>query len=201
MPGSTERDRHHEVMRLLEDAGRVSVPDLAERFGVSVVTVRNDLERLERLRLLRRVRGGAVLAPSPDEGSFEIRVQLHVAEKLAVAREAARMVRDGDAIAVDGSTTSTREPVINEAAMAANLTNEGGAYGTIRLLRNSTGMWLLQESRRQWAREGREHSYEELVRLAASRDTPIHSSSLILSSHERRPTSDQCCDERPPVQI
>ena len=42
------------------------------------------------------------------------------------------------------------------------------------------GMWLLQESRRQWAREGREHSYEELVRLAASRDTPIHSSSLIL---------------------
>jgi rhamnulokinase len=62
----------------------------------------------------------------------------------------------------------TREPVINQAAMAANLTNEGGAYGTIRLLRNNTGMWLLQESRRQWAREGREHSYEELVRLAAS---------------------------------
>ena len=36
MPGSTERDRQHEVMRLLEEAGRVSVPDLAERFGVSV---------------------------------------------------------------------------------------------------------------------------------------------------------------------
>jgi rhamnulokinase len=62
----------------------------------------------------------------------------------------------------------TREPVVNQAAMAANLTNEGGAYGTIRLLRNNTGMWLLQESRRQWAREGREHSYEELVRLATS---------------------------------
>src|SRR5215216_5574366 len=105
MPGSTERDRHHEVMRLLEDAGRVSVPDLAERFGVSVVTVRKDLERLERLRLLRRVRGGAVPAPTPDEGAFEIRLHLQTAEKLAVAREAARMVRDGDAIAVDGSTT------------------------------------------------------------------------------------------------
>src|SRR5215211_6858120 len=61
----------------------------------------------------------------------------------------------------------TREPVIDRAAMAANLTNEGGAYGTIRLLRNNTGMWLLQESRRQWAREGRDHSYDELVRLAA----------------------------------
>ena len=38
MPGSTERDRQHEVMRLLEEAARVSVPDLAERFGVSLVT-------------------------------------------------------------------------------------------------------------------------------------------------------------------
>jgi len=62
----------------------------------------------------------------------------------------------------------TSQPQITEAAMAANLTNEGGAYGTIRLLRNSTGMWLLQESRRQWAREGRDHSYEELVGLAAA---------------------------------
>ncbi|HZA84216.1 MAG TPA: DeoR/GlpR family DNA-binding transcription regulator [Actinomycetes bacterium] len=105
MPGSRDRDRQHEVMRLLEDAGRVSVPELAERFGVSLVTVRKDLERLERRRLLRRVRGGAVPAPSPDEGSFEIRLNVHVAEKTAIAKEAARMVRDGDAIAVDGSTT------------------------------------------------------------------------------------------------
>ena len=105
MPGSSERDRHHEVMRQLEHAGRVRVPELAERFGVSVVTVRKDLERLERRRLLRRVRGGAVSAPSPDEGSFEIRLHLNTAEKIAVAREAARMVQDGDAIAVDGSTT------------------------------------------------------------------------------------------------
>jgi len=105
MPGSSERDRQHEVMRLLEEAGRVSVPDLAERFGVSLVTVRKDLERLERRRLLRRVRGGAVPAATPDEGAFEMRLQLQVAEKVAVAREAARMVKDGDAIAVDGSTT------------------------------------------------------------------------------------------------
>src|SRR5215218_2558299 len=78
---------------------------------------------------------------------------------------------DPDAAFISSGTWSlvgveTPEPVINEEAMAANLTNEGGAFGTIRLLRNSTGMWLLQESRRQWAREGREYSYEELVRLA-----------------------------------
>jgi rhamnulokinase len=92
---------------------------------------------------------------------------------------------DPDAAYISSGTWSlvgveTREPVINQAAMAANLTNEGGAYGTIRLLRNSTGMWLLQESRRQWAREGREHSYEELVRLAASAPSGV---SIVNADH------------------
>src|SRR4029450_11425336 len=95
----------HAGTRPPEAAGRVSVPDLAERFGVSLVTVRKDLERLERRRLLRRVRGRAAPPPPPHEGAFEMRLHLNVAEKVAVAREAARIVRDGDAIAVDGSTT------------------------------------------------------------------------------------------------
>jgi rhamnulokinase len=78
---------------------------------------------------------------------------------------------DPDAAYISSGTWSLvgveiKQPVINEAAMTANLTNEGGAFGTIRLLRNSSGLWLLQESRRQWAREGREYSYDELVRLA-----------------------------------
>jgi rhamnulokinase len=62
----------------------------------------------------------------------------------------------------------TGEPVVTAAAMAANLTNEGGAAGTIRLLRNCCGLWLLQECRRQWAAEGRDYSYDDLVRLAAA---------------------------------
>lgn len=61
----------------------------------------------------------------------------------------------------------TDGPVITEAARHANMTNEGGAYGTIRLLRNCMGLWLLQECRRQWAREGHRHTYDALVRLAA----------------------------------
>jgi DeoR family transcriptional regulator of aga operon len=104
MPGNSERERHHEVLRLLEDTRRVQVPDLAEQFGVSVVTIRKDLETLERRRLLRRVRGGAIPAPTPDEGSFELRLHHRTAEKIAIAREAAKLVRDGDAIALDGST-------------------------------------------------------------------------------------------------
>lgn len=61
----------------------------------------------------------------------------------------------------------TAAPVISEAALRANLTNEGGVLGTIRLLRNCMGLWLLQECRRQWRREGHEYAYAELVAMAA----------------------------------
>ena len=57
-------------------------------------------------------------------------------------------------------------PVLTPEAAAANITNEGGALGTIRLLKNIGGLWLVQECRRAWARLGDERSYEQLTRLA-----------------------------------
>jgi rhamnulokinase len=57
-------------------------------------------------------------------------------------------------------------PIINEAALAANVTNEGGVYGTYRLLKNITGMWLVQQCRRTWGDQGEIYSYDELVNLA-----------------------------------
>ena len=44
--------------------------------------------------------------------------------------------------------------IINEESMAAEMTNEGGVDGKIRFLKNIVGLWLVQECRRQWAREG-----------------------------------------------
>jgi len=61
-------------------------------------------------------------------------------------------------------------PRIDDATYAANLTNEGGVAGTVRALRNVTGLWLLHESRRAWERQGLQSSFEELVAEAA--DTP-----------------------------
>lgn len=60
----------------------------------------------------------------------------------------------------------TQGPVVTRDAMEANFTNEGGFGGTTRLLKNVMGLWLLQQCRRTWAREGRDYSYEELARLA-----------------------------------
>ncbi len=62
----------------------------------------------------------------------------------------------------------TDQPVLTEAARLANLTNEGGVLGTIRLLRNCMGLWILQECRRQWEREGKRYTYQELVDLASA---------------------------------
>jgi len=59
------------------------------------------------------------------------------------------------------------EPIINEQSLAYDLTNEGGVGGTFRLLKNIMGLWLVQECRRQWAREGESLSYAELTEMAA----------------------------------
>jgi rhamnulokinase len=57
-------------------------------------------------------------------------------------------------------------PVITAVSLAANLTNEGGVGGTVRLLRNVVGLWLVQESRRARWPAGDPPSYEELAALA-----------------------------------
>ncbi len=61
----------------------------------------------------------------------------------------------------------TPAPVISHETQARNITNEGGYAGTIRLLRNVAGLWLLQSCRRAWSAQGREYTYPELVDLAA----------------------------------
>ena len=68
-----EFSREQVILSALRTTGRVAVTDLAARFGVSSVTVRKDLDALERRSLLRRVRGGAVSLGASDEGSFEAR--------------------------------------------------------------------------------------------------------------------------------
>ena len=59
-------------------------------------------------------------------------------------------------------------PVVNQAALTINASNEGGVYGTFRLLKNVMGLWLLQQCRATWQKAGRAYSYAELVVLAES---------------------------------
>lgn len=97
--------RHQAVLRQLDIVGQVTAPELADRFGVSLVTVRKDLHTLEGRGALRRVRGGAVARTQLDEGAFEVRRRFAREQKEAVATAAAAVVSPGDTIVIDASTT------------------------------------------------------------------------------------------------
>jgi rhamnulokinase len=62
--------------------------------------------------------------------------------------------------------TEVTEPIITSASLDYNFTNEGGVCHTFRFLKNIMGLWLVQESRRTWEREGESLSYRELTALA-----------------------------------
>ena len=57
-------------------------------------------------------------------------------------------------------------PVINKDTYQMNVTNEGGVEGTIRLLKNITGMWLVEQCMKEWEKAGRTYNYSEMVSLA-----------------------------------
>ncbi len=59
------------------------------------------------------------------------------------------------------------QAIVNDKTFAYEFTNEGGVENTIRLLKNIMGLWLVQECKRQWQREGQDLSYGELTKMAA----------------------------------
>ncbi len=61
--------------------------------------------------------------------------------------------------------TELAEPVLTPEALARDFTNESGVGGTVRLLKNLAGLWLLQECRRQWISEGYDYTWEQLLAL------------------------------------
>lgn len=60
------------------------------------------------------------------------------------------------------------EPILTDAAFDLDFTNEGGIEGTIRFLKNITGMWLLEQCRKEWEKAGKDYPYPTLVKMAES---------------------------------
>lgn len=99
--------RRQQILNLLEETGSLDVGDLADRFAVSVVTIRKDLDDLEREGLLQRTFGGAVFSHrSRFNKSFLERAGLHRREKRAIAAAALDYIKDGDTIILDAGTTT-----------------------------------------------------------------------------------------------
>ena len=103
----SQDERMQEVLRLLETRDSVHVAELAKAFSVSEVTVRSDLSQMARQGLVARVRGGVrPLQRGQSELGFDFRLRLEVERKRAIAQAAAAMVDEGEAVALDSSTTA-----------------------------------------------------------------------------------------------
>jgi len=124
-------ERRQEILKLLQESGRVSVSELSPRFDVSETSIRRDLSHLHRVGLAERTYGGAVLPPDhtlqspsgkdtpPDYDVTQLATRLVLGDALespgsrtlaeskrAMGRWAADLVADGDAIVLDDSTTA-----------------------------------------------------------------------------------------------
>ncbi|MFC6634855.1 transcriptional repressor AgaR [Microbulbifer taiwanensis] len=106
MPKNTI-ERRHDIIQTAADAGRVQVPELVEKYGVSAVTIRGDLNYLHKKGLLVRTHGGAVAS---NRVSQELSVQEKVTEHLDIKRRLAEAavseIREQDTIILDSGTTT-----------------------------------------------------------------------------------------------
>lgn len=99
--------RHERILEMLRKDRIVEVGRLSDALGVSAVTIRSDLDALERRMLLRRIRGGAMSVQTARfERPLELPSQSYGAEKERIGALAARMVRDGETIILDAGTTT-----------------------------------------------------------------------------------------------
>src|SRR4051812_5434298 len=95
--------RRRQLLGLISRQGFASLEELVESLGVSESTVRRDLEALDQAGAIKRTHGGAVwtgdLAPMP---ALEDRVTSAAAEKRAIGRAAAGLIRDEETVLLDG---------------------------------------------------------------------------------------------------
>jgi DeoR/GlpR family transcriptional regulator of sugar metabolism len=99
--------RREQILKLLEKTGIVSVGELADRFALSVVTIRKDLDDLASKGLLQRTFGGAVFSNrSLFNSSFRESARQQGQQKHAIATAALEYIQDGDTVILDAGTTT-----------------------------------------------------------------------------------------------
>ena len=103
----TTYERRQSLLDVLRKQPGLRVPELAQVLNISEGTVRNDLNALEEEGRLKRVHGGAILNDHDQfqNNSFVRRYKQNVSAKLAIAQEAALLVKDGDSLFLDASST------------------------------------------------------------------------------------------------
>ena len=121
------------------------------------------------------VKSGTVIGNVSDEICDELGINpcpvISVASHDTASAVVAVPAKEKDFIFISCGTwslfgTELNYPIINKKSSAFNITNEGGFNDTTRFLKNIIGLWLIQESKRQWEREGLNYTYADLEELA-----------------------------------
>lgn len=100
-------DRRAQILKIIEEKGRVKVVTLSEMYKVSEVTIRNDLAQLEEKGLLIRARGGAFRAQRVGmDYKLNIKAKKHYKEKQTIGKATAALVKEGETIILDSGTTT-----------------------------------------------------------------------------------------------
>ncbi|MEP0545573.1 MAG: transcriptional repressor AgaR [Rhodothermales bacterium] len=100
-------ERHEHILKRLREQGQVSVATLSEQLEVSEVTIRKDLNMLERRHLLHRTHGGAIGAnPYVLDRTVEEKTGEHAADKDRIGRAASALVEPQDSIILGSGTTA-----------------------------------------------------------------------------------------------
>lgn len=100
--------RREKILELIREDGHAKVLDLSRIFKVTEVTIRQDLERIEKEGLIVREHGGAYLKNIDSSvRNFSLQNQENMAEKIIIARKAIEFITDGDTIILDSGSTTT----------------------------------------------------------------------------------------------
>ncbi|BBE20201.1 transcriptional repressor of aga operon [Aquipluma nitroreducens] len=137
-------ERRMKIMQMLSAHDQVFVNDLSKEFGVSEVTIRNDLEQLEMKKLLVRARGGAMSinqTVSFDQQLGE-KNKINMSEKSRIGKVAAKLINDSDTVIIDSGTT-TVEIVKNLSTSLNNVTIITNALNIANQLVSNTNINLI----------------------------------------------------------
>ncbi len=138
----TVGERHDQTLKLLGDRGEVSVAGLSRSLAVSEMTIRRDLEALERQGLLRRVHGGAISAVSRGyEPPFGVRAGRSTDAKARIGARAASLVAQGEALILDVGTTALE--LARELADRAGLTVLTPSFRAAELLAHNPDLRVI----------------------------------------------------------
>ena len=100
-------DREEKILNILNEKSFIRSSELAKLLYVSVSTLRRDLEKLEKRNIIIKEHGICKLSNKfrEERGAYELREQQYNSAKLKIAKEAVKLIKDGDNIMMDGSST------------------------------------------------------------------------------------------------